>query len=232
MSKTLNKRLECAIKEDREHYTKGNGNLHIFEYVNSLLIHKDFLKARGKELKESTKFREQITNTFLLFGAFLTFAAIIFVVASGILHKEVSCAKITFLSFLLCAVVWFTVVDICFDKKTGFLEEDTYMLAFALMAGVYSSVFVVTSQFNLNGLFLFAFLLWILAIVIAILRIAAIRKKLVGKVKSAKKAEIIKDTYDKLARLRRMIPYMQNVELINSTEAIECFVAENYKKFE
>ena len=127
MSKTLNKRLECAIKEDRERYTKGNGNLHIFEYVNSLLNNKDFLKAKSKEVKVLTKFKRQITDLFFLFGAFLNLLIFWGAAAAGILSEHVSCGAMVFGSFFFSALFWLLILFIL----NLLFEEDRYYVATA-----------------------------------------------------------------------------------------------------
>ena len=235
MSKNLNKQLEVVIAKDREFYTKDNKNLCIYEYVNSILKDKDFLEAKSKEVKVLTKFKQQITDLFFLFGAFLNLLTFLGAAAAGIISEHVSCGAVVFGSFLFSTLFWLlisVILNLLFEED-GFLNKsEIYLAAFFIALIPFLFIVMFGTVLNLQGVFLFTFLLWFIAVIVVTFRITVIRKKLIKKAKSAKKAEVIKNTYDKLARLHRMIPYMQNVELINSTEAIESFVTENYKKFE
>ena len=170
-----------------------------------------------------------------MFGAFLNLLIFLGAVAASILSEHASCGAVVFGSFLFSVLFWILIsfiLNLLFEED-GFLNKsETYLVAFFIAFIPFCFIVVFGTVLNLQGVFLFTFSLWFIAVIVVTFRITVIRKKLIKKVKSAKKAEVIKNTYDKLARLRRIIPYMQNVELINSTEAIEDFVAKNYKKFE
>ena len=234
MSKTLNKQLECAIKEYCERYTKGNGNLYIYEYINSILKDSDFLEAKSKEVKVLTKFKRQITDLFFLFGAFLNLLIFLGAVAASILSGHASCGAVVFGSFLFSALFWILIsfiLNLLFEED-GFLNKsETYLAAFFIALIPFLFIVMFGTVLNLQGVFLFTFSLWFIAVIVVAFRITAIRKKLIKKVKLAKKAEVIRHAYDKLNKIHKLSPYMQNSDQINSVEAIEVFIKENYAKF-
>lgn len=234
MSKNLNKQLEAVIAKDREFYTKDNKNLCIYEYVNSILKDSDFLEAKSKEVKILTKFKQQITDLFFLFGAFLNLLTFLGAAAAGIISEHVSCGAVVFGSFLFSALFWLlisVILNLLFEED-GFLNKSEIYLA-ALFVALIPFLFIVMfgTVLNLQGVFLFTFLLWFLAVIVVAFRITTIRKKLIKKVKSAKNAKVIRRAYDKLNKIHKLSPYMQNSDQINSIEAIEAFIKENYAKF-